>query len=84
MGRRDTSTTQNNQSSTTTVDGYLRLEVVDSKGNKHRIPRDVALYVEKHISKQLIDAATADPDKEFTLIGTVHVIDKTPKEDIDF
>lgn len=66
------------------ADAFLRLELVDAKGNRHRLPKDVALYVKNFIAEQMINKATADADHEFELVGKVHVVDNSPKEDIEF
>ena len=88
MARKTTSasneTSANNNNGFKAADAFLRLEIVDANGNKHRLPKDVALYLQNHLSAQLIKAAKADADKEFTLVGKVHVIDNSPKEDIAF
>lgn len=67
-----------------TADAFLRLEVVAADGTRHRLPKDVALYVKNHIAEQLIAKAQDDADFEFTLAGKVHVVDNSPKEPVKF
>ena len=84
MGRK--SSTSNTASTSTTnnpADAWLRLEVVDASGNRHRLPRDLAMQLKNHIHAQLIKNCDGGT-KEFNLVGTVHVVDKAPKEDIAF
>lgn len=81
------SASRNTNSNFAPADAFLRLSVLDSKGNKHRLPKDVALYLKNHVSEQLINAqneAASDEPIEFKLVGEVHVVDNSPKEDIKF
>lgn len=66
------------------ADAFLRLELVDAKGNRHRLPKDVALYMKNFVAEQMINKAQASEDHEFKLVGKVHVVDNAPKEDIEF
>lgn len=66
------------------ADAFLRLSVVDNMGEEHRLPKDLALQISNHVSANLVAKAEADPDFKFNLIGTVHVVDNTPKDDINF
>lgn len=83
---RKTATQSNNSRSDNfqAADAFLRLEVVDGAGNKHRLPKDVALYLKNHISEQLINKANEDEEFEFKLVGKVHVVDNSPKEAVKF
>lgn len=88
MARKDNSATASRGNSNfQQADAFLRLEVVDSEGNKHRMPRDIALYLKNHISEQLITAAASGTNEKpvsFSFKGTIHIVDNTPKEDIKF
>lgn len=84
MARRTTANQNTGNTFENKADGFLRLEVEDANGKRHRIPRDVALYIKNHISEQLINKASDDAEYEFKLFGKVHVVDDTPKEDIKF
>ena len=66
------------------AEAFLRLSLVDSKGNKHRLPKDAALYIKHFVSEQMIKAATANPEQEFTFVGTINVVDTKPKDAIEF
>ncbi len=85
MGRKTTNaTTSTRNDQFQAADAFLRLELVDNSGDKHRLPKDVALYLKNHLSEQLIKKASQDADFEFKLVGKVHVVDNSPKEDINF
>jgi hypothetical protein len=87
MARKTTTTTNaNSPTAYTQADAWLRLELVDAKGGRHRLPKDVALYLKNHVSANMINKA--DPDNggdtfEFKFVGTVHLVDNTPKADIE-
>lgn len=71
------------------ADAFLRLEVVDADGNKHRLPKDMAMHLEKHIHEMMINAQLAADEKgaepvEFKLVGSVHVVDNAPKGEVKF
>ena len=66
------------------ADAFLRLSVKDKDGNLHRLPKDMAMYLEKHIHANMIKTANKNEEHEFTLVGQVHVVDNAPKEDVEF
>ena len=66
------------------ADAFLRLSVVDASGVKHRLPKDLALAITNHVSNNMICKAAEDEEYEFNLVGTVHVVDNEPKEDLKF
>ncbi|APC46079.1 hypothetical protein HYP06_gp076 [Vibrio phage vB_VspP_pVa5] len=71
------------------ADAFLRLEVVDAAGNQHRLPKDMAMHLEKHIHEMMINAQMAADEAgtdavEFKLVGTVHVVDNAPKGEVKF
>lgn len=82
MARKTNTTTNTNSRTNNPADAFLRLEVIDSKGNAHRLPRDVALYMSTFMGEQLIKATEADAEKTFELRGSVHIVDNSPKEDL--
>lgn len=86
MGRKTNASTQSTGRTDNfqTADAFLRLEVVAADGSKHRLPKDVALYIKNHLSEQLIKKASDDAEYEFKLVGKIHVVDNSPKEDIAF
>jgi hypothetical protein len=51
---------------------WLNLELVDKHGERHRLPKGLALY-ESKIETLLIKLAQENPDKEFQLVGKVYV-----------
>lgn len=86
MARRDKKNTRsgNNNNNFTPADAFLRLSVVDHEGNEHRLPKDVAIYLKHHITEQMIAATEANPERKFQLVGSIHIVDDTPKGDIKF
>lgn len=85
MARKTTTTSNNNGNNNSNfqqADAWLRLELVDSLGNRHRLPKDVALYLKNHVSANMIRKAEETNEHEFSLVGVVHVVDNAPKEDI--
>ena len=84
MTRKSTATTsRGNASNFKEADAFLRLTITDKTGKEHRLPRDLPLHLETWIHEQMIKKTVADPEATFTLSATVHVIDKTPKGDIE-
>ena len=57
------------------ADGFLNLTIVDLAGNTHKIAAIVPLYLENRVH-----AALLRKGGEFTLTGSVHVVDKNPAE----
>lgn len=84
MARRTSTAKAQSNTGFTQADAFLRLELEDAKGNRHRLPKDVALYLRNHVAEQMINKADKDADFEFTLKGKVHVVSNEPKEDINF
>lgn len=85
MARKNNNSTRGNDNNNfQSADAFLRLELVDGQGNKHRLPKDVALYMKNWIGEQMIAKASSEEDFEFNLIGKVHVVDNSPKDDIEF
>lgn len=52
---------------------YLNLKLVDAQGNEHNINQGIALggKSEKRISPSLIKAFEIDPERAFTITGTI-------------
>lgn len=84
MARKNTTNTSATRGDFKAADAFLRLELVAADDSKHRLPKDVALYLQQFLSEQMINKASADPDFEFKFVGKVHVVDNTPKADIAF
>lgn len=85
MARRDASTKkETNNSNFKKADAFLRLEVVDSAGNKHKLPKDLAMYLSNHVQASMIKAAEDKPEVEFKLVGSIHIVSDEPKADIKF
>ena len=57
------------------ADGFLNLTIVDREGNTHKITAIVPLYLDNRVH-----AALLRKGGEFTLNGSVHVVDKNPAE----
>ena len=57
------------------ADGFLNLTIVDREGNIHKISAIVPLYFDNRVHKALLNKGG-----EFTLTGSVHVVDKNPAE----
>ena len=57
------------------ADGFLNLTIVDREGNIHKITAIVPLYFDNRVHKALLNKGG-----EFTLIGSVHVVDKNPAD----
>ena len=57
------------------ADGFLNLTIVDLVGNTHKITAIVPLYLDNRVH-----AALLRKGGEFTLNGSVHVVDKNPAE----
>lgn len=86
MARKSANSASNSNANFKPADAFLRLEVLDSQGNRHRLPKDMALHLEKHVHENMIKAqlASGETEVEFKLVGVVHVVDNSPKEDIKF
>lgn len=67
-----------NQERDTRPDGYLNMRIIDSEGKAHSLPGNasVALRQGNQVAESLLKAAKENPEKEFTLVATVHVVDK--------
>ena len=57
------------------ADGFLNLTIVDRDGNTHKITAIVPLYLDNRVHKALLNKGG-----EFTLNGSVHVVDKNPAD----
>ena len=57
------------------ADGFLNLTIVDLAGNTHKITAVIPLYLENRVH-----AALLRKGGEFTLNGSVHVVDKNPAD----
>lgn len=54
------------------ADAWLNLVVVDAAGNKHRLPKGLAMYLKDKLSAQMIKAAS-EKEVTFKLEGTITV-----------
>ena len=57
------------------ADGFLNLTIVDREGDTHKITAVIPLYFDNRVHKALLNKGG-----EFTLNGSVHVVDKNPAE----
>ena len=57
------------------ADGFLNLSIVDKNGVTHKITAVIPLYEDNRVHKALLKKGG-----EFTLTGSVHVVDKNPAE----
>ena len=57
------------------ADGFLNLSITDKAGNVHKVTAIVPLYLENRVHKALMNKGG-----EFTLTGSVHVVDKNPAD----
>ena len=57
------------------ADGFLNLSVVDKNGVTHKVTAVIPLYLENRVH-----AAMLRKGGEFTLTGSVHIVDKNPAE----
>ena len=57
------------------ADGYLNLTVTDLVGTTHKITASIPLYQDNRVH-----AALLRKGGEFTLNGSVHVVDKNPAD----
>ncbi len=64
------------------ADAFLNLKLVDAEGNVHTLPKGLPLFSDSRVLRSLINAAKANPDKEFTLTGTVWFPSEDAQEDI--
>lgn len=64
------------------ADAFLNLKLVDAEGNVHTLPKGLPLFEDSRILRSLINAAKANPDREFTLTGTVWFPSEDAAEDI--
>ena len=64
------------------ADAFLNLKLVDAEGNVHTLPKGLPLFADSRVLRSLINAAKANPDKEFTLTGTVWFPSEDAQEDI--
>lgn len=83
MGRKTTDTNTNNTSNTSkTAAAFLNLELVDANGNKHKLPRGLALQIEDAVSNAMIEKAKEDSEFKFSLEGTVRIVGQEVKLNI--
>ena len=64
------------------ADAFLNLKLVDAEGNVHTLPKGLPLFADSRIQRSLINAAKANPEREFTLTGTVWFPSEEAQEDI--
>lgn len=64
------------------ADAFLNLKLVDSEGNVHNLPKGLALFNDNRVMRSLINAAGANPEREFSFTGTVYVPAEEQAEDI--
>ena len=57
------------------ADGFLNLSITDKAGNVHKVTAVIPLYEDNRVHKALLKKGG-----EFTLTGSVHVVDKNPAE----
>ena len=57
------------------ADGFLNLTITDKAGNVHKVTAVIPLYEDNRVHKALLKKGG-----EFTLTGSVHVVDKNPPE----
>ena len=57
------------------ADGFLNLTIVDKNGVTHKITAVIPLYGDNRVHKALMNKGG-----EFTLTGSVHVVDKNPAD----
>jgi len=76
----------NRNNNRTMADGFLNLQVVDAEGNTHNISCVIPLYEEEgsSVNRSILKSAKENGEnKEFQIIGTVH-LSKTTLEEIPF
>lgn len=66
------------------ADAWLNLELVDAKGNRHKLPKGVAQYLKDHVSAQMVKAQAANPDLEFHFVGKIIVPTEQSQKEIPF
>lgn len=81
---RKVANSNNLQRQADTAAGWLRLELIDKNGKAYRLPKDLPLFDKFHPHAQMMNLAEKDSEFEFTFKGKVHIVDDTPKEDIEF
>ena len=57
------------------ADGFLNLSITDKAGNVHKVTAVIPLYEDNRVHKALLKKGG-----EFTLTGSVHIVDKNPAE----
>ena len=57
------------------ADGFLNLTITDKAGNVHKVTAVIPLYEDNRVHKALLKKGG-----EFTLTGSVHVVDKNPAD----
>lgn len=86
MGRKTTDTNTNTNTSSNTnsnkAAAFLNLELVDANGNKHKLPRGLALQLEDAVSNAMIEKAKEDSEFKFSLEGTVRIVGQEVKLNI--
>jgi len=76
----------NNQTATNNnqrPDAYLNLAIKMKDGSTRRIPRGIALYINKQIDRSLINAHSANEEIEFELVGSVQLTASVEEESVD-
>lgn len=68
------------------ADGFLNVSVVDAQGNTHKLSVGIPLDIQRKLDRSLINAASANADREFQLVGTVWIApdESEQNEDIPF
>ncbi len=64
------------------ADAFLNLKLVDSEGNVHNLPKGLPLFEDNRLMRSIINAAKANPDREFTLTASVWFPSEDAAEDI--
>lgn len=64
------------------ADAFLNLKIVDAQGNVHRFRKGLALHLENRLDRTLINLVKANPALEFTITGSVIVVQDEPQDDI--
>lgn len=72
MAIKGTKTTPATKPAYDQADAWLNLVVVDAAGNKHRLPKGLAMYLKDKLSAQMIKAAS-EIEVIFKLEGTITV-----------
>lgn len=71
VNRKNAPQTANNED----VAGYLNIKIVDANGVEHSLSRGIPLSVRRRLDASILAAVEADPDVEFKVVASVHVVD---------